>query len=162
MFASSQPSPPQPAALLSLTSGCGSTANKVWASVCCGKMSSSKRSAHSFNPSHSWPHATPQGLAAAQPHPASSVSSCGLHPFISRIIFSFLRPRLVLTKLEWSMQNWALTQALTPPPCVLSFYGKRAVCPSPTCFSFAPRIPASSLSMHGTKQSMTIFSVSVL
>ena len=100
MFASSQPSSPQPAALPSLPSGCGSTASKAWASVCCGRISSSRRSAHSFNPSHSWPHAAPQGLAAAQPYPASSVSSCGLHPFISRIIFSFL------TCQGLCLQNW--------------------------------------------------------
>lgn len=69
------------AALPSLCSVWGSTANKLWASVCCGTIPSSTRSACSMDPSRCWPHAASRGLAAAQPHPASSVSGCGLHPF---------------------------------------------------------------------------------
>ena len=50
VFSSSQPGSPQPATLPSLPSGCGSTANKLWASVCCGKIPSSKRAAGQKQP----------------------------------------------------------------------------------------------------------------
>lgn len=72
---------PPTAALPSLPSGCGFTANKLWASVCCGIIPSSKRAAGQGQPPCSWPRAPSKGLSAAQPHPASSVPSCGLHPF---------------------------------------------------------------------------------
>ena len=78
------------AALPSLPLGCGSTANRLRASVCCGKIPSSKRPASGSNPCRSWPHAASRGLAAAQPHPASSDSSCALHPFVFCLLFSFL------------------------------------------------------------------------